>query len=861
MMEKLIIIDGNSLINRAFYGVPMLSNSKGVLTNAVYGFINMMLNLLKQEEPEYLAVAFDVSKKVFRHEKYADYKGTRKGMPEELAGQMPILKEVLRTMNVAMLEKEGYEADDIIGTVVTKAEKAGIYSIILTGDKDSLQLINEQTVVYLTKKGISQIEKMDKEALLAVYGLEAEQIKDLKGLMGDSSDNIPGVAGVGEKTALKLLSQYHDIENLYAHKEELSGKLGEKIINGEEMARLSKDLATIACDIPIEFTWSEILRQKPNRAELIEIYQRLELNNLLKALLAEAEEAEKPKAMEIKGKKLSQAEEMAEILSNKEAENLGIVFWADTKERAGAIGIYFNDEGYLLPLAEESKVMEILAPLLEDDKTAIFTDDAKGLYAKCYKYAIEVRNIVYDGDLAGYLLEPERGHGVDKQAYDYLNLTLDEKAEGYPFVFLQVLNSLKEIIPQKLEEKNLSALYYELELPLAKILVQMEKLGVKIDREYLNDLNAELSARIEEISRHIYELAGEEFNLNSPKQLGVILFEKMGMPVIKKTKTGYSTSAEVLEQLKDYEIVGEILAYRQLAKLKSTYVEGLLSLADEKDVIHTSFNQTITATGRLSSTEPNLQNIPVKTEEGRRIRKAFIAKKAGNLLIACDYSQIELRVLAHMSGDEVLIDSFRNNEDIHARTASEVFGVPLGEVTKEQRRNAKAVNFGIIYGQSDFGLANELGITRKEAKQYIDGYFARYSTVKNWIDTTIQKTREMGYVETLAHRLRYISDINSKNFNLRSFAERTAVNTPIQGSAADIIKIAMLKIDEKMRKMKMQSQMILQIHDELVFEVPPHEAQSLIKMAKEAMETAVSLQVPLKVDVKVGFNLAQMEKA
>ena len=859
MMEKLIIIDGNSLINRAFYGVPMLSNSKGVLTNAVYGFINMMLNLLKQEEPKYLAVAFDVSKKVFRHEKYADYKGNRKGMPEELAGQMPVLKEVLRTMNVAILEKEGYEADDIIGTVVTKAKENGIYSIILTGDRDSLQLINENTVVYLTKKGISQIGKMDTQALLAEFGLEPEQIKDLKGLMGDASDNIPGIAGVGEKTALKLLSQYHDIENLYAHKDELSGKLGEKIVNGEEMAHLSKDLATIACDIPIEFTWQELLRQKPNRAELIEIYQRLELNNLLKALMAEADEPSKP--IETKGNHLAQAEELAEILNAKEAENLGIVFLADTKERAGAIGIYFNDEGYLLPLAEESKVMEILAPYLESEKTAVFTDDAKGLYAKCYKYAIEVKNIAYDGDLAGYLLEPERGHGVDKQAYDYLNLTLDEKAEGYPFVFLQVLNSLKEIIPQKLEEKNLTALYYDLELPLAKILVQMEKLGVKIDREYLNALNEELSSRIEEISKHIYELAGEEFNINSPKQLGVILFEKMGMPVIKKTKTGYSTSAEVLDQLKDYEIVGEILAFRQLAKLKSTYVEGLLSLADEKDVIHTSFNQTITATGRLSSTEPNLQNIPIKTEEGRRIRKAFVAKKAGNLLIACDYSQIELRVLAHMSGDEVLIDSFRNNEDIHARTASEVFGVPISEVTKEQRRNAKAVNFGIIYGQSDFGLANELGISRKEAKQYIDGYFARYSTVKKWIDDTITQTKEKGYVETLSHRLRYISDINSKNFNLRSFAERTAVNTPIQGSAADIIKIAMLKIDEKIKEMKLQSQMILQIHDELVFEVPPKEAAALIKMAKEAMESAVNLQVPLKVDVKVGFNLAQMEKA
>ena len=859
-MEKLIIIDGNSLINRAFYGVPMLSNSKGVLTNAVYGFLNMMLNLLKEEKPEYLAVAFDVSKKVFRHEKYADYKANRKGMPEELAAQMPILKEVLRAMNIVILGKEGYEADDIIGTVVSKANKEGIYSIILTGDRDSLQLINENTVVYLTKKGISQLDKMDTAALLETYSLKPEQIKDLKGLMGDASDNIPGIAGVGEKTALKLLSQYHDIENLYAHKEELSGKLGEKIVNGEAMAYLSKDLATIDCHIPIEFTWQELLRQKPNRTELIEIYQRLELNNLLKALLENEEGEEKQERKTVSGKRLTQAAELAEILKP-DLTALGLVFFAAGKDKEGAVGIYFNGEGYLLPLSEQHEVLEILAPHLENAETAVFTDDAKGLYDKCYQHAIELNNIIYDGDLAGYLLEPEREHGVAKQAYDYLSLTLEEKAEDYPFLFLQVLNDLKDIVPQKLEEKNLSGLYYNLELPLAKILVQMEHLGIKIDREYLNYLNEELSGRIEEISKHIYELAGEEFNINSPKQMGVILFEKMGMPVIKKTKTGYSTSAEVLDQLKDFEIVREILAFRQLSKLKSTYVEGLLSLADEKDIIHTSFNQTITATGRLSSTEPNLQNIPIKTEEGRRIRKAFVAKKPGNLLIACDYSQIELRVLAHMSGDEVLIDSFRNNEDIHARTASEVFGVPIAEVTKEQRRNAKAVNFGIIYGQSDFGLANELGISRKEAKQYIDGYFARYDTVKKWIDETIAATREKGYVETLAHRLRYISDINSKNFNLRSFAERTAVNTPIQGSAADIIKIAMLKIDKKLKEMKLESQMILQIHDELVFEVPPHEAQRLIKLAKEAMESAVVLQVPLKVDFKVGFNLAQMEKA
>lgn len=858
-MRKLIIIDGNSLANRAFYGVPLLSNSDGIYTNAVYGFINMLLGFFKNQEPTHAAVAFDVSRKVFRHEKYADYKGTRKGMPEELAVQMPIIKEILAAMNIAILEKEGYEADDIIGTVVKKAEKAGTENIILTGDKDSLQLISEHTEVYLMKKGISQTVRMDTEELKKEYNLRPEQICDLKGLMGDASDNIPGVAGVGEKTALKLLAEYGDIENLYLHAEEIGGKLGEKIRAGQTSAYLSKELATINCEVPLEFSWEEMEMKKADRKKLIEIYKSLELNNLLKACLAE-EAASEEKKNEFVGSFLTDIEELKAALGAY-PESLGIAFTEKSKTKEAMIGLCFNDKTYALPFALKDEVMEWAAELLEDEKVRIFCDDAKKLYSICHKYAIEVNNLVYDSELAGYLLEPEREHTAIKQAADYLQIDLSEAAEDYIFALLASLKELSVVVPEKLAEKNLSELYYNLELPLAQVLVGMEHNGVKIDRNYLNALNAELTERIDKITAEIYRQAGEEFNLNSPKQLGVVLFEKMGMPIIKKTKTGYSTSAEVLEQLKDYDIVGEILAYRQLAKLKSTYVEGLLNLADENDVIHTSFNQTITATGRLSSTEPNLQNIPVKTEEGRRIREAFVAKKKGNLLLACDYSQIELRVLAHMSEDEVLMESFRNNEDIHARTASEVFNVSMAEVTREQRRNAKAVNFGIIYGQSDFGLANELGISRKEAKTYIDNYFARYHTVKEWIERTIAETRATGYVTTIAHRLRYIRDINSKNFNLRSFAERTAVNTPIQGSAADIIKIAMLEIERKLRKEKLRSQMLLQVHDELVFEVPPEEAAHLIKLVKEAMENAVSLKVPLKVDVKIGFNLAQMEKA
>lgn len=858
-MQKLIIIDGNSLANRAFYGVPLLTNSEGVYTNAVYGFLNMMLSFFQKQEPMYAAVAFDVSKKVFRHEKYADYKGTRKGMPDELVMQMPILKEILEAMNIAILEKEGYEADDIIGTVIKKAEKAGIENIILTGDKDSLQLISDNTEVYLTKKGISQTVHMDTAALQEEYNLRPEQICDLKGLMGDASDNIPGVVGVGEKTALKLLHEYENVENLYLHAEEIGGKLGEKIRSGQASAYLSKELATINCKVPLDFSWEDLKLVEPDKEKLIKLYKKLELNNLLKALLAEEVHSSEMRS-KTEGIYLADAADLQAALECRPS-SMGIVFTEKSKAKEALIGLYFNNKAYALLRDFEDDIMEWAAEFLEDDDIGIFCDDAKKLYSICHKYGIEVNNLVYDSELAGYLLEPEKEHTAIKQASEYLENNLSEEAEDYIFALLTNLKDLSIIVPEKLAEKNLSELYYNLELPLAKVLVGMEYNGVKIDREYLNDLDDELTVRINELTAKIYALAGEEFNLNSPKQLGVILFEKMGMPVIKKTKTGYSTSAEVLEQLKSYEVVEEILAYRQLAKLKSTYVDGLLNLADQNDVIHTSFNQTITATGRLSSTEPNLQNIPVKTEEGRRIREAFIAKKKGNLLLACDYSQIELRVLAHMSEDEVLIDSFRNNEDIHARTASEVFGVAMDEVTKEQRRNAKAVNFGIIYGQSDFGLANELGISRKEAKKYIDNYFARYHTVKAWIEKTIAETKKTGYVTTLAHRLRYIKDINSKNFNLRSFAERTAVNTPIQGSAADIIKIAMLDIDRKLRREKMRSQMILQVHDELVFEVPPEEAAHLIELVKKSMENAVELKVPLKVDVKVGFNLAQMEKA
>ena len=930
-MKKLVVIDGNSLANRAFYAIPMLSNSKGIITNAVYGFTNMLQKLIQQEQPDYLAVAFDVSRKVFRHEQYAEYKAQRKGMPEELRDQMGIIKDVLRAMNIPIFEQEGYEGDDIIGTMVKWAEQQDIESVIVTGDKDSLQLITDKTSVHLTKKGISELGMYDYANFQAEYNLVPDQIRDLKGLMGDSSDNIPGVPGVGEKTALKLLHDYGTIEELYQHLDDFKGKkLGDKLRDNEDMAHLSKQLATIYCEVPLELSEDALRRHPFNRPALVQLYKDLELKSLLKDLDKIMPEAPEGYVTEMaapadidaifsnvvqdliaEGQGIAvDAAEAEAVFAELDAANIAaaepvepiqvkkgiilhdmtaledavayhmqqpvktIILIAETTDgnildaKVTRLGLFVADQPYSIALTDAhgedfAAAAEILRPWMEADDILVMTDDAKKLYSCFRAVGIQSKMILWDSALIAYLLNPERKDlSTEALLAEQYDLVLPEEPNEHLFGLLKGIFVLSEPLVDRLDEEGLLELYAKIELPLSQLLPELEYEGVKINRAYLEELGKELNTRIETLTQKLYDTAGEEFNLNSSKQLGVILFEKLGLPVIKKTKTGYSTDAEVLDTLaEEYEFVKDILEYRQLTKLKSTYIDGILKLVrPDTGKVHTTFNQTITATGRLSSTEPNLQNIPIKTEEGKRIRKAFVPSHPEYVLVAADYSQIELRVLAHMSQDPVLMDSFKNNEDIHRRTASEVFGVPMEEVTKEMRRNAKAVNFGIIYGQTEFGLSKELGISRSQAREYISSYFERYSGVKQWIDNTVQDTRLTGVSKTMMGRKRYIKDINSKNFNLRSFAERTAVNSPIQGTAADIIKLAMLKVQENIKAHKMKSKMLLQVHDELIFEVPPAEIAGLIVILKECMEHAVTLDVPLKIDVNVGFDWYDMQR-
>lgn len=886
-MKKLVVIDGHSLAYRAFYAIPVLSNSKGVITNAVYGFTNMLMRIIKQEQPDYLAVAFDVGHKVFRSEQYAEYKAQRKPMPDELRSQIGLIKDVLRAMHIAICEKEGYEGDDVIGSMVRWAEQHDMHSIIITGDKDSLQLITDKTNVHLTRKGISELVIYNPAKLMEDYNLVPDQIRDLKGLMGDASDNIPGVPGVGEKTALKLLHQYGTIEELYRHLDDFNGKkLGDKLRDNETQAYMSKELATIYCEVPLEFTEEALARHPFDVPLLTALYKELELRSLLNELTAmyppepsdwtdvpadgmldEMDDYEPAPAIK-KGLKLTTPEELQEVIKQYQPMNIALIMNRTpgnvVESRVISFGLFVEDQPYLIECGDDfGSFAKVIKPWIEDKRVMILTDDAKKVFASFQPEQIAVQSLFWDSTLFAYLLNPEaKDLSLDALLAQYFDVTLDTEPEEHLYGLLKGIYILSDFLIEKMEQEKLVDLYSQIELPLAELLTMMELEGVRIDTAYLQKLGAELTGRIDALAQKLYDAAGEEFNLNSSKQLGTILFEKMALPVIKKTKTGYSTDAEVLDSLaQEYEFVKDILAYRQLTKLNSTYVEGILKLVQpDTGKVHTTFNQTITSTGRLSSTEPNLQNIPIKTEEGKRIRKAFVPSTPGNVLVAADYSQIELRILAHMSKDPVLVDSFMNNEDIHRRTASEVFGVPMEDVTKEMRRNAKAVNFGIIYGQTEFGLSKELGITRGEAKAYIDSYFARYSGVKQWIDKAIADARLTGISTTMMGRKRYIKDINSKNFNLRSFAERTAVNTPIQGTAADIIKLAMLRVQSQLHQNGFKAKMLLQVHDELIFEVPPQEIAGLIGILRDCMEHAVDLEVPLKIDVNVGFDWYDMER-
>lgn len=867
----LIVLDGNSLAHRAFYAIPLLSTQEGVFTNAAYGFMNMLWKIIGEFQPEYLAVAFDKGKLTFRNDQYTEYKAHRKSTPEELRPQFGVIKRLLEAMRIPTLELEGFEADDLIGTVVRRAEAEGLSPVVVTGDRDALQLVSDKTRAIITKKGISEFETYDREAVFHRYQLRPEQIIDLKGLMGDQSDNIPGVPGVGEKTALKLVQEFGSLENLLANLDAVPGKLREKLETHSAQAELSKKLATIDTNCPVEVDFEACRLTPPNLDQLIPLLKKYELRSLLKSVLetygenrAEAEQ----QFFQAGSYRVVTAESDLEELEAelRRAEMVAVDFGktAGHPLDAAVDALYFSTEpgkAWEVSLTGTDTAIrkKYLLPVLSDPGIRKYFFDVKLAYHCANRLGVKLAGVAGDVMLAAYLVNP----GLPNQKPEDLSLAYLNRVFAPPSdpglagcLRADLISHLVQPLESKLEEAGLTYLYRDVELELARVLAGMEEEGITVDLEQLKVMSRELGQQLEELTGKIYELAGEEFNLNSPKQLAVILFDKLKLPVLKKTKTGPSTSAAVLEELAPYhEIVARMLEHRQLMKLKSTYVDSLQTLIHPlTGRLHTSFNQTVTATGRLSSTEPNLQNIPVRFELGRKIRKVFGPSAPDRLIMTADYSQIELRILAHISGDPALIAAFHAGEDIHTRTAAEVFGVPLEKVTREMRTKAKAINFGIVYGISDFGLSRDIGVTRAEAKRYIDSYFERYRGVKKYLDEVVAEARERGYVTTVLNRRRYLPDLTSSNKMVRSFGERTAMNTPIQGSAADIIKLAMVKVDEAIRRRGLLSRMILQVHDELIFDVPKSELTEMAEIVRQGMEKALTLSVPLEVEIKVGPN-------
>ena len=873
-LDTIIVIDGNSLIHRAFHAIPLLSNSQGVITNAVYGFTNMLLKILNEQQPGLVAVAFDKGKVTFRHQDYADYKGTRKATPDELRPQFILARDVLRAMRIPYYELENYEADDLIGTIVSKAEATGLNVLILTGDRDALQLVSPKTKVMLTRKGITELEIFDEGKVWDKYGVTPAQIIDLKGLQGDPSDNIPGVPGIGEKTAATLIKDYGSVEEILKQLDNLSPRFQKLLRGKEDIALLSKKLATIIRDVPVDLDLAECSWHGPDQHRLLELFKELEFKSLIKQLTS-APAAKKDKESS-QNKLKSDLPELAtyqvgyqtvtsqadrdEILVQASHSGKVAMLLEGTRGK-GITTLYLavpDKDIYLLqPIDGHADNLNILRALCENSAIKKIFHDAKDAIWLLQQQEISINNLFFDTMVASYLLNPTAtNYDLNDIALEYLNIVLPAEGETAMAARAESILRLGKVLYEKLAQRAEDRLYQEMELPLVQVLAEMELAGVAVDKQGLKDMSAELHQSIEALSVKIHELAGEIFNINSPKQLGQILFEKLKLPVYKKTKTGYSTDAEVLEKLaEEHEIVALILEYRQLAKLKSTYADGLAALVDVKTgKLHSTFHQTVTATGRLSSAEPNLQNIPIRLESGRRIRKVFVPRQKGNLILTADYSQIELRILAHMSQDTSFLEAFRLGQDIHTRTASEVFGVPLDLVTPEMRNRAKAVNFGIVYGISDFGLARDLKVSRQEAKSYIDNYFARCPGVRSYIDRVIKDAKAQGYVSTLLNRRRYLPELLSKNFNIRNFGERAAMNTPIQGSAADIIKLAMIRISKELKLRQMQAQMVLQVHDELIFDTPEAEVEELISLVRDCMENALKLDVPLDVDIKLGLN-------
>ncbi|KON86783.1 DNA polymerase I [Sporosarcina globispora] len=867
--KKLVLIDGNSIAYRAFFALPLLNNDKGIHTNAVYGFTMMLQRILEDEKPTHLLVAFDAGKTTFRHKTFSEYKGGRQKTPPELSEQFPYIRELLDAYGISRYELENYEADDIIGTLSLQAEKDGYEVKVISGDKDLTQLSSDAVTVSITRKGITDIEEYTPAHIDEKYGITADRIIDMKGLMGDSSDNIPGVPGVGEKTALKLLKEFGTLEELLDSVDKVSGKkLKEKLEEFRDQALMSKELATITREAPVEIKIEDIEYEGFEKDKVISIFKELGFNSLLEKLGGDTEAVEE-NLEEIEFTIAYEIKE--EMFSDENAFYVELL--EDNYHYADIIGFSVtNEKGNFFFSKDTALESDVFKKWAEDETKKKTVYDAKRSEVSLRHHGIHLKGADFDLYIASYLINPSqtiedaasiaKNHGYNAIQSDEAfygkgakrRIPEEKELAGHLARKAAALMTLKEKLGSELKENQQSELFYDLEMPLSLILADMESAGIKVDLERLKTMGQDLLSKLNEIEKRIHELAGEAFNINSPKQLGVILFEKLGLPAIKKTKTGYSTSADVLEKLEnDHEIIRDILHYRQLGKLQSTYIEGLLKVVNyETGKVHTRFNQALTQTGRLSSTDPNLQNIPIRLEEGRKIRQAFIPSEPGWVIFAADYSQIELRVLAHIADDEKLIEAFNEDMDIHTKTAMEVFHVNSDEVTSNMRRHAKAVNFGIVYGISDYGLSQSLGITRKEAGKFIDRYLESYPGVKQYMDDIIHDAKQKGYVSTLLHRRRYLPEITSRNFNLRSFAERTAMNTPIQGSAADIIKKAMIDMADRLRKEGLKARLLLQVHDELIFEAPEDEIETLKKIVPDVMENAVALKVPLKVDYSYG---------
>lgn len=864
MAEKIVLIDGHSILNRAFYGVPDLTNADGLHTNAVYGFLNIMFKILDQEKPEYLTVAFDVHAPTFRHEMFEEYKGTRKPMAEELRQQVPVIKEVLQAMGVKIVEKAGLEADDILGTISRMSERRGLEVSVISGDRDLLQLATEHVKIRIpkTKKGQTEIEDYYAEDVLNVYQVTPTEFIDLKALMGDTSDNIPGLPGVGEKTATKIITEYHSIENAHEHASELKPPRASKaIIEHWDLAVLSKTLATIKLDAEIDYEFADAKLGNLYTDEAYVYFQKLQFKNLL----GRFETSELSNKIEDAFETITNKEKAEQIFTDAaKAERVGIALckntedvlplFADLAEFAGIALCCSDEHVYYIKTGNDISsawLKEQTVQLVEKNECCIFFD-VKNAMGELGSLPV---SHCFDGTIAAYLLNPLKSDYTGEDvARERLNLLIEDKLPDDSKACYEAYTGWKAapILQEQLNENNMWKLFVDVEMPLVETLYDMEQCGVRVEADELKAYGEKLGVRIHELEQEIYEEADEIFNINSPKQLGVILFEKMGLQGGRKTKTGYSTAADVLEKLApEYPIVAKILEYRQMAKLKSTYADGLAGFIQADGRIHGKFHQTITATGRLSSAEPNLQNIPVRMELGRLIRKVFIPED-GFVFVDADYSQIELRILAHCSGDDMLINAYRQAQDIHRITASQVFHVPFDEVTDLQRRNAKAVNFGIVYGISSFGLSQDLSISRKEAAEYIDQYFLTYPGIKTFLDNTVASAREHGYVETLFGRRRPMPELKSSNYMQRSFGERVAMNAPIQGTAADIIKVAMIGVSRRLKEKQMKSRLVLQVHDELLIETYIPELEQVEEILKEEMERAADLKVPLLVDMHTG---------